>query len=155
VDLARNDLGRICEIGSVRVKDPFHVEYFSHVMHLVSGVEGKLAAGKKPLDALRAAFPAGTLTGAPKVRAMEIISELETARRGPYGGAVGYFDDSGQRLDTAITIRTVAFQGRRVSFQAGAGIVADSIPETELAEVEAKSAAMRKALDLAASGIYG
>lgn len=155
VDLARNDLGKICTYGSVEVLDRMHVERFSHVMHLVSRVTGKLRPDKVPLDAIRAAFPAGTLTGAPKVRAMEIIHSLEPRRRGPYGGAVGYMDYNGKSLDTCITIRTISFQGRKATFQAGAGIVADSIPEKENQEVYFKSQAMKKALEMALSGRYG
>ena len=155
VDLARNDLGRICRYGSVEVLDSLHVETFSHVMHLVSRVRGKLRTDQSPLDALRAAFPAGTLTGAPKIRAMEIIHDLEPVGRGPYGGAVGYLDYSGERLDTCITIRTISFRGRRATFQAGAGVVADSSPERESQEVNLKAAAMRRALEMTLSGNYG
>jgi len=155
VDLARNDLGRICNYGSIRVLDPFHVERFSHVMHLVSRVEGELRPQQSPLDALGAAFPAGTLTGAPKIRAMEIIHDLEPVRRGPYGGAVGYLDYSGKKLDTCITIRTISFRGRKATYQAGAGVVADSDPEKESQEVNFKAKAMRRALKMTLSGNYG
>jgi anthranilate synthase component 1 len=152
VDLARNDLGRVASAGSVRV-DPYRViERYSHVMHLVSGVQGELAPGFDAFDLFAAAFPAGTLVGAPKVRAMEIIEELEPVRRGFYGGTVGYFGHSGD-MDQAITIRTLVFGQGRYSFQAGAGIVADSNPEMEHDEVLAKSAVLRRALELAKEGL--
>jgi anthranilate synthase component 1 len=152
VDLARNDLGRVARAGSVRV-DPYRaVERYSHVMHLVSGVNGTLDAGHDAFDLFAAAFPAGTLVGAPKVRAMEIIDELEPVRRGLYGGTVGYFGARGD-MDQAITIRTLVFDGDRFSYQAGAGIVADSVPATEYAEVLAKSAALRRALEMAREGV--
>jgi anthranilate synthase component 1 len=152
VDLARNDLGRVARAGSVRV-DPYRcVERYSHVMHLVSGVEGELAAGRDAFDLFAAAFPAGTLVGAPKVRAMQIIDELEPVSRGLYGGTVGYFGARGD-MDHAITIRTLVFAGDEYSYQAGAGIVADSVPESEHEEVLAKSAAMVRALELAEEGL--
>jgi len=152
VDLARNDLGRVARAGSVRV-DPYRsIERYSHVMHMVSGVEGELAAGRDAFDLFAAAFPAGTLVGAPKVRAMEIIDELEPVSRGLYGGTVGYFGARGD-MDHAITIRTLVFAGDEYSYQAGAGIVADSVPETEHEEVLAKSAAMVRALELAGEGL--
>jgi anthranilate synthase component I len=152
VDLARNDLGRVAAAGSVRV-DPYrHIERYSHIMHIVSGVNGELAPGYDAFDLFAATFPAGTLVGAPKVRAMQIIDELEPAPRGLYGGTVGYFGRHGA-MDQAITIRTLVFQGDRFSYQAGAGIVADSDPEKEHAEVLAKSAAMRAALAMAAEGL--
>jgi len=148
VDLARNDLGRVCEIGSVRVARDAAVEKFSHVQHLVSEVRGRLAAGRSAADALAACFPAGTLTGAPKIRAMELIDALEAARRGIYGGAVGYFDSAGN-CDLAIAIRTAVVEKGLWRVQAGAGIVADSVPEKEYAEAESKAAAILRAIDLA------
>ena len=148
VDLARNDLGRVCEIGSVGVARYASVEKFSHVQHLVSEVRGRLAAGRSAADALAACFPAGTLTGAPKIRAMELIDALEAARRGIYGGAVGYFDAAGN-CDLAIAIRTAVVEKGVWRVQAGAGIVADSIPEKEYAEAESKAAAIFRAIDLA------
>jgi anthranilate synthase component 1 len=152
VDLARNDLGRVARAGSVHV-DPYRViERYSHVMHIVSGVKGKLAPGRDAFDLFAATFPAGTLVGAPKVRAMEIIDELEPVRRGLYGGTVGYFGARGD-MDQAITIRTLVFRGDEYSYQAGAGIVADSVPATEYDEVVAKSGAMARALRLAAEGL--
>ena len=152
VDLARNDLGRVARAGSVRVEPYRSIERYSHVMHMVSGVRGELAAGKDAFDLFAAAFPAGTLVGAPKVRAMQIIDELEPVSRGLYGGTVGYFGAGGD-MDHAITIRTLVFQGDEYSYQAGAGIVADSVPQTEHDEVLAKSAAMVRALELAEEGL--
>jgi anthranilate synthase component 1 len=149
VDLGRNDLGRVSRFHSVSVPEFMAVEHYSHVMHIVSSVTGELAEGKDALDALAATFPAGTLSGAPKIRAMEIIDELEPDRRGLYGGAVGYLDLRGN-LDFCITIRTVVLEGGRAVVQAGGGIVADSDPENERRETEAKAAAMREALRLAA-----
>jgi len=152
VDLARNDLGRVARAGSVQV-DPYKaIERYSHVMHIVSGVSGELAPGRDAFDLFAAAFPAGTLVGAPKVRAMEIIDELEPVRRGFYGGTVGYFGHGGD-MDHAITIRTLVFSGDEYSFQAGAGIVADSLPRAEYQEVLAKSAILRRALALAKEGL--
>jgi anthranilate synthase component 1 len=152
VDLARNDLGRVAKAGSVHV-DPYRViERYSHVMHIVSGVKGELAPHKDAFDLFAATFPAGTLVGAPKVRAMEIIDELEPVRRGFYGGTVGYFGSNGS-MDQAITIRTLVFSGDTYSFQAGAGIVADSVPINEYNEVLAKSAILRRALSLAEEGL--
>ncbi|HET9693960.1 MAG TPA: anthranilate synthase component I family protein [Steroidobacteraceae bacterium] len=152
VDLARNDLGRVAQAGSVHV-DPYRsIERYSHVMHIVSGVNGRLAPGKDAFDLFAAAFPAGTLVGAPKVRAMEIIDELEPVRRGFYGGTVGYFGHGGD-MDHAIAIRTMVFHGDTYSFQAGAGIVADSVAASEYREVFAKSAALRRALELAREGL--
>jgi anthranilate synthase component 1 len=148
VDLARNDLGRVCEIGSVRVARYAEVERFSHVQHLVSEVRGRLAPGRTAADALASCFPAGTLTGAPKIRAMEIIDELEASRRGLYGGAVGYFDAAGS-CDLAIAIRSAVAEGGVLRVQAGAGIVADSVPEREYAEAESKAAALFRAVELA------
>jgi anthranilate synthase component I len=152
VDLARNDLGRVARAGTVHV-DPYRViERYSHVMHLVSGVEGELATGQDAFDLFAAAFPAGTLVGAPKVRAMQIIESLEPERRGFYGGTVGYFGH-GAHMDQAIAIRTLVFDEGGYSYQAGAGIVADSIPELEHDEVLAKSAVLARALALAEEGL--
>ena len=150
VDLGRNDIGRVAAGGSVEVTSFMEVERYSHVMHIVSSVEGELAAGCNSLEALMACFPAGTVSGAPKIRAMEIIDELEPEARGPYAGAVGYFSYSGD-LDTCITIRTMVVGPDEVSFTAGAGIVADSDPEAEVRETENKAAAMRAAVELAAA----
>ncbi len=152
VDLARNDLGRVAQAGSVRVEPYRSIERYSHVMHMVSGVHGELAPQRDAFDLFAAAFPAGTLVGAPKVRAMQIIDELEPVSRGLYGGTVGYFGAGGD-MDHAITIRTLVFKGDEYSYQAGAGIVADSVPQTEHAEVLAKSAAMVRALELAGEGL--
>jgi anthranilate synthase component 1 len=152
VDLARNDLGRVAQAGSVRVEPYRSIERYSHVMHMVSGVHGELAPERDAFDLFAAAFPAGTLVGAPKVRAMQIIDELEPVSRGLYGGTVGYFGARGD-MDHAITIRTLVFKGDEYSYQAGAGIVADSVPESEHAEVLAKSAAMLRALELAGEGL--
>jgi anthranilate synthase component 1 len=150
VDLARNDLGRIAEPGTVTVDAFKTVERYSHVMHMVSNVRAQPAKKYDAYDILRAAFPAGTLTGAPKIRAMEIIEDLEPEHRGPYGGCVGYFSYTGS-MDMCITIRTVTMKGNKTFFQAGAGIVADSIPEREYEETIKKAEAMRKALTLAES----
>ena len=152
VDLGRNDLGRVSEFGSVRVPQFMGLEKYSHVMHLVSIVEGKLAADQDRLDALVACFPAGTVSGAPKVRAMEIIAELEPDRRGIYAGAVGYLDFAGN-LDFCITIRTLVIAGRRAMVQAGAGIVADSNPQAEYEETRDKARALIRALELAHEGL--
>ena len=149
VDLGRNDLGRVCEYGSVRVDRYAFVERYSHVMHIVSSVSGRLNGSADPVDALAACFPAGTVSGAPKVRAMEIIDELEPTRRGPYAGAVGYLDFSGN-LDTCITIRTMLVRDDAIFVQAGAGIVADSDPAREYEETENKAQALRQAILLAA-----
>lgn len=152
VDLARNDLGRVAAAGTVHV-DPYRkIERYSHVMHIVSGVKGRLSANSDALDLFAATFPAGTLVGAPKVRAMELIAEMEPTGRGLYGGTVGYFSKNGN-MDQAITIRTVVFNGDEYSFQAGAGIVSDSIPEREYDEVLAKSAILRRALEIAEEGL--
>jgi anthranilate synthase component 1 len=145
VDLHRNDMGKVSKFGSVKVNELMSVEKYSHVQHIVSNVESEIADDKDAFDALRASFPAGTVTGAPKVRAMEIISELEKAPRGPYGGAVGYFDFTGN-MDVAITIRSIVVSGSNASVQAGAGIVADSVPEKEHAETEHKMGAMLQAI---------
>ncbi len=152
VDLARNDLGRVAESGTVHVNPYFSVERYSHVMHLVSGVSGSLRQDKDAYDAFAAAFPAGTLVGAPKVRAMELIHELEPHGRGFYAGTAGYFGQGGN-MDQAIAIRTLVFNGNQYSFQAGAGIVADSDPEKEYEEVLAKSQILRQALKMAESGL--
>jgi anthranilate synthase component I len=152
VDLARNDLGRVAKAGSVHVNPYRRIERYSHVMHIVSGVNGEIAPGRDAFDLFAAAFPAGTLVGAPKVRAMEIIDELEPVRRGFYGGTVGYFGHGGD-MDQAITIRTMVFRGDTYSFQAGAGIVSDSVPASEYQEVLAKSAIVRNALALAQEGL--
>jgi len=147
VDLGRNDLGRVAEKGSVKVDELMTVERYSHVMHIVSNVRAKLEKGKDMFDVLRATFPAGTLSGSPKVRAMQIIEEIEPVRRGPYGGCIGYFDFSGN-MDMAITIRSVFFHKGKIYIQAGAGIVADSEPEKEYQEVCNKARAMMKAVEL-------
>lgn len=152
VDLGRNDVGRVAEIGSVRVPQFMTIERYSHVMHLVSRVEGKLAADRDRLDALVATFPAGTLTGAPKIRAMQIIGALEPTRRGLYGGAVGYLDFAGN-LDFCIAIRTITMRGGRADVQAGAGIVADSDPSAEYEESRDKARAMLQALEMADGGL--
>ncbi len=148
VDLARNDLGRVCDFGSVAVKDLMIIERYSHVMHIVSQVQGKLSADKSLYDLMRATFPAGTLTGAPKIRAMQIISELEQTQRGPYGGCVGYFSFNGN-LDCCITIRTTLLKDGKAFVQAGGGWVNDSDPEAEFQETVNKAKAMLKAVALA------
>src|SRR5687768_12156571 len=148
VDLGRNDLGRVCRFKSIHVPEFMQVERYSHVMHIMSSVVGDLAPGKDALDALAAAFPAGTLSGAPKIRAMEIIDDLEPARRGLYGGSLGYLDLRGN-LDFCIAIRTLVVEKGRATVQAGAGIVADSDPQTEVLETEAKASAVMSALRLA------
>jgi anthranilate synthase component 1 len=145
VDLGRNDVGRICEYGSVRVDDMMHIEKYSHVMHLVSNITGTLKPPYDALDALFSGFPAGTLSGAPKIRAMQIIDELETVRRGIYGGALGYIDFGGN-LDSCIVIRTLQFKDNAASIQAGAGIVADSVPSKEYDETVSKASALLAAL---------
>lgn len=152
VDLGRNDLGRVCEYGTVAVQQMMRVERYSHVMHIVSDVVGKLAPGKDAFDALAAVFPAGTLTGAPKVRAMEIIDELETTRRGLYGGAVGYFAWGGN-MDTCIAIRSMVMKGDKVYIQAGGGVVADSDPKAEYQESLNKARAAIRALEMAEEGL--
>jgi len=152
VDLARNDLGRVAKAGTVHV-DPYRaIERYSHVMHIVSGVKGELGADSDQFDLFAASFPAGTLVGAPKVRAMQIIEEMESIGRGLYAGTAGYFG-AGGALAQAITIRTLVFSGDEYSFQAGAGIVADSVPEREYQEVLAKSAILRRALEIAREGL--
>jgi anthranilate synthase component 1 len=148
VDLGRNDVGRVARYGSVQLSDLLTVERYSHVMHICSNVTGRLAEGKSALDALRACLPAGTLSGAPKVRAMEIIDELEPHRRGPYGGAVGYVDFCGN-MDTCIALRTLVLKGQTAYLQAGAGIVADSVPEQERLETLDKAMGLLRALEIA------
>jgi anthranilate synthase component I len=154
VDLARNDLARVCEPGTVRPTRMLEVERYSHVMHLVSHVEGRLSGGRDAFDLLQATFPAGTVSGAPKVRAMQIISNLEPHRRGVYAGAVGYVGYTGE-LDTCIALRTIVMRDGVAEMQAGAGIVADSVPEREHEECMNKIAALRRAVDLAETGAYG
>ncbi len=151
VDLGRNDVGRVAENGSVTVRDLLVIERYSHVMHIVSGVHGRLRAGLDQFDVLSACFPAGTVSGAPKIRAMEIIDELEVARRGPYAGAVGYFGFSGT-MDFCITIRTFILKGEDLWVQAGAGIVADSVPQNEYEETINKAMGLRRAVELAEKG---
>ena len=146
VDLGRNDVGRIAEYGSVAVTELMGIERYSHVLHLVSEVQGRLREGLSAMDAFRASFPAGTMTGAPKVRAMQIIDELEPESRGPYAGAVGYISAGDTRMDLAITIRTCVVAGGVANVQAGAGIVADSVPATEWEETENKARAMLTAI---------
>ncbi|MDE3068870.1 MAG: anthranilate synthase component I [Verrucomicrobiota bacterium] len=148
VDLARNDIGRVCDFGSVQVKELMVVERYSHVMHIVTQVEGKLSAGKTPYDLMRATFPAGTVSGAPKIRAMQIIAEFEQTARGPYAGCVGYFSFNGN-LDTCITLRTALIKDGRIYVQAGGGWVNDSTPEGEFQETVNKSMALRKAVAMA------
>jgi anthranilate synthase component I len=148
VDLGRNDLGRVCEYGSVRVQTLMAVEHYSHVMHIVSSVSGRLRDGVGAMDALRATLPAGTLSGAPKVRAMQIIDELEPVKRGGYGGAIGYLSYTGE-LDTAIHIRTVVVKDGVAHLQAGGGTVADASPEKEFLESESKARAVMRAIELA------
>jgi anthranilate synthase component 1 len=152
VDLGRNDLGRVCEFGTVKVTDLMRVERYSHVMHLVSSVEGRLQSGLDCFHALQACLPAGTVSGAPKVRAMEIIEELEPSRRGVYAGAVGYVDFSGN-LDTCIALRTLVVTRGAAYIQAGGGIVADSTPEAEYAESLSKARALIRAVKFAHEGL--
>jgi anthranilate synthase component 1 len=152
VDLGRNDVGRVSKTGSVKVPELFTVERYSHVMHIVSQVEGELAPGKDGLEVLKSTFPAGTVAGAPKVRAMEIIEELEPTRRGPYAGAVGYLSFSGN-LDFCITIRSFYIHQGRIYLQVGAGIVADSDPEKEYQETVNKAMALMRALERAEEGL--
>jgi anthranilate synthase component 1 len=152
VDLGRNDLGRVARYGTVETYELMVVERYSHVMHIVSGVRGELAEGYDQFDVVRACFPAGTVSGAPKVRAMEIIEELEPERRGPYAGAVGYFGFSGN-MDFSITIRTFIMYGKDLWVQAGAGVVADSDPEMEYQETLNKLRGVRRAVELAEKGI--
>ena len=151
IDLARNDIGRIAEIGSVKVTDAFVIERYSHVMHIVSNVEGQLLPGTSNLDVLKATFPAGTLTGAPKVRAMQLIDELEPVQRGIYGGACGYLSFAGD-MDVAIAIRTGIIKNQTLYVQAAAGVVADSVPEMEWRETEHKARALIRAAELVEEG---
>lgn len=151
VDLGRNDLGRCCEIGSVKVTEFMSDERYSHVMHLTSNVTGQLKAGMDQFDLFQATFPAGTVTGAPKIRSMQLIEQIEPEQRGPYAGAAGFFSLSGD-MDWCITIRTIIMQGSRYHLQAGAGIVADSVPKTEFEETRSKLAALTKAIELAEEG---
>jgi anthranilate synthase component 1 len=152
IDLARNDIGRIAEIGSVKVTDAFCVERYSHVMHIVSNVEGTLLPGMSNMDVLKATFPAGTLTGAPKVHAMELIDQLEPVKRGLYGGACGYLSYAGD-MDVAIAIRTGIIKDQMLYVQAAAGVVADSVPELEWRETEAKARALLRAAELVEEGL--
>jgi anthranilate synthase component 1 len=152
VDLGRNDVGRVAAAGSVQLTERMSIERYSHVMHIVSNVEGRLRGGLDSLDVLRAAFPAGTVSGAPKVRAMEIIDELEPDKRGLYAGAVGYLGFNGD-MDLAIAIRTALVKEGRMHVQAGAGIVADSVPESEWQETRAKASAVLRAAEIATSGM--
>ena len=152
VDLGRNDVGRVAETNSVSVNEKFTIERYSHVMHIVSNVQGELKKGLDGYDVLAATFPAGTLSGAPKVRAMEIIEELEPTRRGLYGGAVGYISFNGN-MDTAIAIRTLLIKNNTAYLGVGAGIVADSVPENEFEETMNKGKALLKAIELAEKGL--
>ena len=152
VDLGRNDVGRVAKIGSVKVTELLQVEKYSHVMHLVSHVVGELAEGKDCYDVMRATFPQGTVSGAPKIRAMEIIEELEPTKRGPYAGAVGYFSYSGN-MDTCIALRTMTVKGNTAFVQAGGGVVADSVPALEYEETLNKARALMRAIELARAGI--
>lgn len=151
VDLGRNDIGRVAKFGSVKMQEQMAIEKYSHVMHIVSEVRGKLGQDKDIFELIKACFPAGTVSGAPKIRAMEIIDELENRRRGPYAGLVGYFSFSGN-LDSCITIRTLVIKGKTAYIQAGAGIVADSLPQREYQETKNKARAMLKAVEVAEAG---
>lgn len=153
VDLGRNDLGRVCKTGTVEVSELKVIERYSHVMHIVSNVKGELEEGRDSFDVFRATFPAGTLSGAPKIRAMEIIDEFEPCRREIYGGAVGYFSFNGN-MDTAIAIRTLVIHDNKIHLQAGAGIVADSVPSAEYEETLNKAQGVVKAIDKARKGLY-
>jgi anthranilate synthase component 1 len=152
MDLGRNDVGRVAEVGTVKVTDSMTIERYSHVMHIVSNVEGILKPGMGPIDVLRATFPAGTLSGAPKIRAMEIIDELEPTKRGIYGGACGYISFLGD-LDLAIAIRTGVIKDGMLYVQAAAGVVADSVPESEWQETESKARAVLRAAELVQAGL--
>ena len=152
IDLGRNDAGRVSQIGSVELTEKMIVERYSHVMHIVSNVEGRIKPEMSAMDVLRATFPAGTVSGAPKIRAMEIIDELEPVKRGIYSGAVGYLSWSGN-MDTAIAIRTAVIKDQTLYIQAGAGIVYDSVPENEWAETMNKGRAIFKAVAMAESGL--
>ena len=151
VDLHRNDVGRVAKVGSVHIDDLMSVEKYSHVMHIVTNVVGELADGLDALDALRVSLPVGTVSGAPKVRAMQVIDEVEPTRRGPYGGAVGHVDFGGD-MDTCIALRTIVYQDGHYDVQAGAGVVADSVPASEFEEVMVKARAMLKAVEVAEKG---
>jgi anthranilate synthase component I len=152
IDLARNDVGRIAQTGTVKVNEQMVVERYSHVMHLVSDVEGILKPGLSAMDVLRASFPAGTLSGAPKIRALEIIDALEPVKRGLYGGACGYLSFTGE-MDLAIAIRTGVIKDQTLYVQAGAGIVADSVAESEWQETESKARAVMRAAEIAEKGL--
>jgi anthranilate synthase component I len=152
MDLGRNDAGRVAQIGTVKVTENMRIEHYSHVMHIVSNVEGRLKPGLNAMDVLRATFPAGTVSGAPKVRAMEIIDELEVSKRGIYAGAVGYLGFNGD-MDLAIAIRTGVIKGGKLHVQAGAGIVADSVPQSEWVETQNKARALLRAAEIAESGL--
>jgi anthranilate synthase component 1 len=151
VDLHRNDIGRVAKVGTVKIDDVMTVERYSHVMHITSNVTGQLRDDMTALDALRVSLPVGTVSGAPKVRAMQIIDEVEPTRRGPYGGAVGYLDFTGN-MDTCIALRTIVWRNGVYDVQAGAGIVADSIPASEYEETMNKAKAMLKAVEIAEKG---
>jgi anthranilate synthase component I len=151
VDLHRNDVGRVAKIGTVKVDDVMSVERYSHVMHITTNVTGQLADGMTAFDALRVSLPVGTVSGAPKIRAMQIIDEVEPTRRGPYGGAVGYIDFAGD-MDTCIALRTIVWKNGVYDVQAGAGVVADSIPANEYEETMNKAKAMLKAVEIAEKG---
>jgi anthranilate synthase component 1 len=151
IDLGRNDVGRVAAVGSVRVTEQMVIERYSHVMHIVSNVDGRIRPGLDAIDVFRASFPAGTVTGAPKVRAMQIIDELEPMRRGVYSGAVGYFGFNGD-MDVAIAIRTAVLKDRQLHVQAAAGIVADSDPQSEWRETQHKSRAILRAAEVACTG---
>ena len=152
IDLARNDIGRIARTGSVKVTEAFAIERYSHVMHIVSNVQGTLLDGMRNMDVLRATFPAGTLTGAPKIHAMELIDELEPVKRGIYGGACGYLSYAGD-MDVAIAIRTGIVKDGRLYVQSAAGVVADSVPEMEWRETEHKARALLRAAELVEEGL--
>src|SRR5438552_1218531 len=152
VDLHRNDVGRVAKVGSVKVDDVMSVERYSHVMHITTNVTGELADGMTSFDALRVSLPVGTVSGAPKIRAMQIIDELEPTRRGPYGGAVGYVDFAGN-MDMCIALRTIVWKNGTYDVQAGAGVVADSVPAAEYEETMSKARAMLKAGEIAGRGV--
>jgi anthranilate synthase component 1 len=154
IDLGRNDVGRVAATGSVTLSDVMVIERYSHVMHITSNVTGRLADGVTSFDALRACLPAGTVSGAPKIRAMEIIDELEPVRRGPYAGAVGYIDFGGS-MDTCIALRTIVVAGGRASVQSGAGIVADSVPEKEFEETLNKARGMLVSIEMTIERLAG
>jgi anthranilate synthase component 1 len=154
LDLGRNDVGRVCKPGSVRVTEQNVIEYYSHVMHIVSNVEGEISDTHDAMDALMAGFPAGTVSGAPKIRAMEIIDELETERRGIYGGAIGYLSANGD-MDTCIALRTAVVKDGQVIVQAGGGVVADSDPEAEFQESNNKARALIRAAEEAVKFFAG